>query len=349
MLDAGVDLLLDELVVLFTRDFTLAQAGALGAHFLGLREGTDGGGWQQRQAECLALQLLTFRTGGLTDEIVCGQCGETLGDRLVRGDAGAVEQRLIVGERLGVTACGIILVGENSDVVQFAELFHGEGEMLEHLRLESALPFGAERHVQQGACGGDGDVIGLGTQRVDHAEADSVVVAPNVASVDDTGEDGRAVGDTVLVYGGEVFVFAFDQVESDTVEAEQVDGFVDVGDVAEIGVEQQLDLAVACGQDLGIQALEQFDVAVFLVEHEIWLVELHPLGAELGKLAEHLRVDGGDVVDQAAVELEFLGLRVAGEFEEGVRADEHRLGDDAQRFRFVEFVERFGAVQVNLR
>ena len=119
--------------------------------------------------------------------------------------------------------------------------------------------------------------------------------------------------------------------------------------MAEVGVEQQFDLAVAGGEDLGVQALEQFDVAVFLVEHEVRLVELHPLGAELGELAEHLRVDGGDVVDQAAVELEFLGLRVAGEFEESVRADEHRLGDDAQRFRFVELVERFGAGQVDLR
>ena len=40
----------------------------------------------------------------------------------------------------------------------------------------------------------------------------------------------------------------------------------------------------------------------------------------------------------------YIGLRIAGELEEGVRADEHRLGGDAERLRLVEFVERLGAV-----
>ena len=59
-------------------------------------------------------------------------------------------------------------------------------------------------------------------------------------------------------------------------------------------------------------------------------------------------VDGGDRVDQALVVFEFFGLRIAGELEEGVRADEHRLGGDAERLRLVEFVERLGAVELDV-
>ena len=89
--------------------------------------------------------------------------------------------------------------------------------------------------------------------------------------------------------------------------------------MAEVGVEQHLDLAVACGQDLGVQALEQFDVARLLVEHEVRFVDLDPFGAQLGELGHDLGVDGGDRVDQALVVFEFFGLRIAGELEEGVR------------------------------
>ncbi len=56
LLDDGVDLGFDELVVGFLGDPALAQLGTLGANLLGLGEGADGGGRQQRQAEGLALQ-----------------------------------------------------------------------------------------------------------------------------------------------------------------------------------------------------------------------------------------------------------------------------------------------------
>ena len=169
-------------------------------------------------------------------------------------------------------------------VAKFAELFNGEGEMLAHIIGETVLTFGAERHMQQGACGGDGHIAGDLLQRVDESKADGVIVTPDVASVDHTGEDGGALCDAELFNGGEILVLAFVEVESDAVEAEQVDGLIHVGDVAEVGVEQHLDLAISCGQDLGVQALEQFDVARLLVEHEVRFVDLDPFGAQLGEL-----------------------------------------------------------------
>ncbi len=58
--DAGVDLGLHELVVFGLGDLALTQLGAFGANLLGLREGADGGGGQQRQAKGDTLLLLTL-------------------------------------------------------------------------------------------------------------------------------------------------------------------------------------------------------------------------------------------------------------------------------------------------
>ena len=202
--------------------------------------------------------------------------------------------------------------------------------------------------MQQGAGGGHRHVVGLLAKRVDQAEADGVVVAPNVAAVDHAREQGGVLGDAVLLDRGEVLVLAFVEVEADAVEAQQVHGLVHVGDVAEVRVEQHLDLVFASGQDLRVQALEEGDVAVLLVKHEVRLVELQPLGAECGEALDHFRVDGGDRVHQALVVGELLGLRVAGELEEGVGADQHRLGEDAPGLCLVELVERLGAVEADL-
>lgn len=109
------------------------------------------------------------------------------------------------------------------EVVQFAELFNGEGEMLAHIIGETVFTFGAERHMQQGACGGDGHVVGDLLQRVDESKADGVIITPDVAAVDHTGEDGGALCDAELFNGGEILVLAFVEVESDAVEGEQVD------------------------------------------------------------------------------------------------------------------------------
>ncbi len=190
--------------------------------------------------------LLTLGAGRLAHEVGVGQLADALGDGRVGGDAGAVEQRLVGGE-LGGCLLGVLVgVGQDGDFLELVELLDGEREVLEHFGREAGLAFGAERHVQQGAGGGYGHVGGDLLQRVDQAEADGVVVAPDVAAVDHAGEDGGVFGDAVLLDGGEVLVVAFVEVEADAVEAEQVDGFVHVGDMAEVGVEQHLD--GPCGQ-----------------------------------------------------------------------------------------------------
>ena len=348
LLDDGVDLGLDELVVGFLGDLALAQLGALGANLLGLGEGADGGGRQQRQAEGLALQGLTLLAGRLTHVVGVGQLADALGDGRVGGHAGAVEQGLVGGEGGGDFLLVLGGVGQSGDFLELVELLDGEREVLEVFGRDAGLAFSAERHVQQGGCGGDGHVGGDLLQGVDQAEGGGVVVAPDVAAVDHAGEDGGVGGHAVLGDGFEVLFTAFVEVQADAVEAEQVDGLVHVGDVAEVGVEQHLDVALG-GQDLGVQGLEELHIARLLVEHEVRLIKLDPCGTEFVELVEHFDVDGGHGVDQALVELEFGGFRGAGELQERVRADEHGLGVDAQRLGLVELVERLGGVELDLR
>ena len=118
--------------------------------------------------------------------------------------------------------------------------------------------------------------------------------------------------------------------------------------MAKVRVKQHLDGTLAGGQDLRVQGLEQGEVALLLVEHQVRLVDLDPLGAQIRELGDDLVVHGGDGIDQALVVFELFGLRVAGELEEGVRADEHRLGEDAQLLGLVELVERLGAAKLDL-
>ena len=141
--------------------------------------------------------LLTFGACRLAHEVRVGQGCETFRHVLVGGDAGTVEERLVGCQCPGCLLVFLAGVGENREVVQFAELFNGEGEMLAHVVGETVFTFGAERHMQQGACGGDGHVGGDLLRRVDEAEADGVVVAPDVAAVDHAGEDGGALCDAV--------------------------------------------------------------------------------------------------------------------------------------------------------
>ena len=346
--DDLVDLRADERVVLLAARLALAQAGAGGAHLGGLRERADGGRRQQRQVQGLTLQPLALGAGGQAGRVLVGQRGQTVGHGPVGLDARAIEQRLVLTQEVGGLLRLLVGVGQVGDRTQLAELLHREREMPEHLIAQTVLTGGAERHMQQRAGGGHGHIRRDLPQRVDQPQARRVVVAPDVAAVDDAGEQRGRLPHAVTADGLQILVPALDQVQTDAVEAEQVHGLVHVGDMAEIRVEQHLDAAGARGQDLGVQRLEQLDVAVLLVQHQIRLVELDPGGADRGEAGQDLGVDGGHGVDQTLVELQRLGLGVARELQERVGAHEHRLGVDAERLGLLELVERLGAVEMDV-
>lgn len=134
--------------------------------------------------------------------------------------AGAVEQSLVGGEGGGCLLLVLGGVGQGGDFLELVELLDGEREVLEVFGRDAGLAFGAERHVQQGGCGGDGHVGGDLLQGVDQAEGGGVVVAPDVAAVDHAGEDGGVGGHAVLGDGFEVLLATFVEVQADAVEAE---------------------------------------------------------------------------------------------------------------------------------
>ena len=202
--------------------------------------------------------------------------------------------------------------------------------------------------MQQRTGGGHGHTVGRLAQGVDQADAGGVVVAPDVAAVDHAGEQRGACGDAMLVHRGEVLVASLHQVEAHAIEFEQLHRLIDIGDIAEIRVEQDLHTVFAGRQDARVQGLEQAHVRVALVHDEIRFVQLQPLGAQIGEPAHDLRVDAGDRVDEAFVDVQFLRLAVAGELEERVRADQHGLGLIAQRLRFLILVEGLAAVEPDL-
>lgn len=194
----------------------------------------------------------------------------------------------------------------------------------------------------------DCDVGGHLLECLHQCDAFRIVVAPDVAAIDHACEERGACCYTMVFDGLEVLVTPFDEVESHPVEFEELHCFVNIGYVAEIRVEQHPDTAVPRRQQTRIERFEQRDVTLVLVEHQIWFVELHPLRAQLGEAPENLGVHVGHGIHEPLVDGELLGLGIAGEFEEGVWADEHRLRLYAQRLRLQVLIERFRAVEPHL-
>ena len=100
-------------------------------------------------------------------------------------------------------------------------------------------------------------------------------------------------------------------------------------------------MILSCGTALAIsrigvmQRLLRDDVEI---EHETWLVDLHPFGAAAGQFAQHFDVDRQQPVEQRQrIEAGVLAL---GEFQERDRPDQHRPGLIAQRLGFLVFLDR---------
>lgn len=81
--DNGLNLLLDELVVLLLGELALAELGTSLTNLLGLGEGADGGGGELGEVEGLGLDLLANGEGAATVELVIGDGSDTLADGVI--------------------------------------------------------------------------------------------------------------------------------------------------------------------------------------------------------------------------------------------------------------------------
>jgi hypothetical protein len=121
-------------------------------------------------------------------------------------------------------------------------------------------------------------------------------------------------------------VRAVDEVERDARHGQTGQHRVSLPDVVEVGGDHDLRSALDRGQP-GVGALERLQLRGCAVLDQHGLVDLHPLGAELAELGEHLGVD----VDERVEQLETVEL-LAGALalqQEGQGPDQHRLGLDA--------------------
>ena len=327
-LDVGLDLLLDELLVLSLGDLALGQLVALDADLLGLGEGADGGGGEQRKVELLLLGGNSVGELGLAVVVLGGDLALALLDCGVVGAArgGAGLDRLGVGGELLRDGGGALSqrLGDDGDL---GGLLDGEGEPVGDLGVELLLAGESVGGVEEGGRGGDDDTVlaELLDGSLGDLDGSLEVGLPDVASVDDTGREDR-LGAEGLNDGLELLGVA-DEVDVDGVDV-LGDSLQVVHDVTEVGGEHQLGDLVAESGELLVGRLEGSLGLGGEVVDEDGLVDLDRLGASLLQLGEQLLVDGEEAVKKVdGVDgLATVGL---GQVEEGHGSDEDGAGDDA--------------------
>jgi hypothetical protein len=276
-LNAKVDLLADELVVLFFGDFTLGELVSLNTDFLSLGEGTDGGGGEEREGEVSLLLSVTGVKDRLAVELVRGNLALAILDLGVVGTLG-------LGTRLQGGSIGIQLaldgsralsssLGEDSD---FAGLFDGEREPLVDFLGELLLAGKGVRDVKERAGGGDDDTLLSkgGDGSVNDLEGLLEVVLPDVTSVNNTQRQNllgtKALGDSVQLLG------VADKVHVNAVQAgESWDNVDVVDDVSEVGSNNNLGGGASESTNGFVGRLEgSFDLRL-QVKDKDWLIDLN--------------------------------------------------------------------------
>jgi len=222
-LDDITDLTLNELLVLLGGDLTLGELVTLDTDLLGLGEGTDGGGGEERELE--GLGLLSETLGELRATVVHvssdgGLAG--LDGRVVGAGRGSTSlDRLGVGLEL-LTDSGGALSDSLGDHSNLGGLLNSEGEPVTNLSIEGLLAGEGVGDVKEGAGGGNNDTVlaELLDGVLDLLDGGLEVGLPDVTAVNDTsGEDllGAKSGDNSVELLG-----VADKVDVDGVEALEV-------------------------------------------------------------------------------------------------------------------------------
>ena len=329
-LDNILDLLLDELLVLFRSDLTLGELVTLDADLLGLGEGTNGGGGEERELEGLGLLSVTLREGGLavvhlrSDRGLAGLDSGVVG----AGGGGTGLNRLGVGLEL-LTDSGGAFGDSLSDHDNLGGLLNSEGEPVADLSIKGLLAGESVGDVKEGAGGGNNDTVlaELLNSILDLLNGGLEVGLPDVTAVDNTGgEDllrAESGDDSVELLG------VADQVDVDRVEALQVGEDIDVvDDVTEVGGESDAGTLGTEGTNLLVRRLEGGLGLLSKVEDEDGLVNLDILGASGLELGQKLDVERKELVKQRD---RVNGLVTVGltESQEGDGTKDDGAGDDA--------------------
>ncbi len=199
--------------------------------------------------------------------------------------------------------------------------------------------------MQQGAGGGDVDPVGESEERAEGGQRLLQVVDPDVAAVDDTGDQpfpGQPAdgGQRVEVGGG-----GLGEVHGETFDGGLCQDRQSVAEPVEVGGQEQLGPVGAAAQ-VAVGALGGVQLRPAAVLHQRGFVELHPLGTGRAQVGEHLGVHGQQPVQQGQ---RFEAGRYAGgrlgEQEVGDGADQHGPGGVALGEGFPQFGDLLGGVR----
>ncbi|KAF3806612.1 putative 5-methyltetrahydropteroyltriglutamate--homocysteine methyltransferase, partial [Colletotrichum gloeosporioides] len=338
--DDIVHLLLDELLVLLSGNLTLGELVALDTDLLGLGEGADGGGREERKVQVL---LLGSNTSGELRLAVVHLRGDLrlalLDVRVVgAGRRSAGLDVLGVGIKLGLDGGS---VGDGlGNGGNLNGLLGGEGEPGVDLLRELLLGGKSVGGVEEGRRGGDDDTVlaELGNSLLDGVNGAREVGLPDVTAVDDTG--GQDLLGAELLNDGAELLGVADKVDVEAVDV--ADGGEDVkvvDDVTEVGGQNQL--GEAGGGESLVGGLEGSLGLLGEVEDEDGLVNLDSLGTSGLELLQELNVDGDELVEQrdGVNGLATVGLS---QVEERDGADKDGAGDDAGLLGLVELNNGLG-------
>lgn len=342
-LDDLADLGLNELLVLLRGDLTLGELVALDTDLLGLGEGTDGGGGEERKLEGLGLLSETLGELRATVVHVVSDGGLAGLDSGVVGAGGgsASLDRLGVGLEL-LTDGGGALGDSLGDHSNLGGLLNGEGEPVTDLSIESLLAGESVGNVEEGAGGGNDDTLlsELLDGVLDLLNGGLEVGLPDVTAVNDTsGEDlvGAESGDN----GVELLGVA-DEVNVDGVEALEVGEDLNVvDDVTEVGGKGDARSVGTEAAELLVSGLEGGLVLLSKVEDEDGLINLDILNTGGLELLEELNVEGQELV-KLGDGLDALATVSLGEGQERDGTQEDRAGDNASGLGLEELGDGLG-------
>ena len=330
--------LLQERLVVLVAERALGMGGTGLADVARLREGADRRRREERQTDRRRLDLAArFKCAAARLHALVDAGDAALDERvghLQRGGAGGDGPRCTIDS----LPHRVLPFGEPpADRRKLAQLLRGKGKPGLEVRIERRFQFEVDRHMQQGARGGDLDRTGAarGNDRRQPAKDHRKVRLPDVAPVDDA-ERQDPIGPYRLCDGFELLRRSH-QIDVETGDGERGDRFQIAGQRAEIGRQHHLQARRGPGKRL-IGELEGMALAFRQVERQDGFVNLHPVGAGGLQPAEELLVDR----QQPCQEIERLEGRRPGlrELEEGHRTEHDRPRMNAERPGLQEMIDR---------
>jgi hypothetical protein len=342
-LDNLGNLLLDELLVLLSGDLALGELVTLDTDLLGLREGTDSGGGEERKVDGLALLGKTDGEGRLAVVHLIGDSSLALLDLGVVGASGR-------GTSLNGLSVGLELVTDSSralsdglgDHNNLVGLLNSEAEPILDLRIEVLLALKGVGDVEERAGGGDNDSVlaKLLDSVLNLLDGSLEVGLPDVTTINNTSREnllGAKSGNNSI----ELLRVA-DKVHVDTIKVVQSRKNINVVDnVTEVGGKDNAGSLVTESTKLLINRLEGSLGLDREIENENRLVNLNVLNTGSLQLGEEVNVEGNQVVDLVN-RVNFLTAVGLGEGQEGDGTQDDGTSDDASLLGLEELSNGLG-------